>query len=182
MARLVQTGHGPANARLRFAKPERKRAAWSANCPVRPRIRPCRRQEGGLSCGVTRRERELEICTARAPASGLERESSCAATHPPRLFSRGRCPLGPPGGKIPPKPLFRGGVSPHTPSKGKGKSKGRQVTNRERELPVCTARAQASGLERVLSSPATGQAPVTGKYENFVNFGAGWLTGRRVVL
>ena len=30
-----------------------KPAALSANCPVRPRTRPCRRQEGGLSCAAT---------------------------------------------------------------------------------------------------------------------------------
>ena len=46
------------------------------------RPRPCRRQEGGLSCGVTRRERELAICTARAlsPPPGARRSASAVGS------------------------------------------------------------------------------------------------------
>ena len=75
--RLVPCGHAPALA-----------AGKRAACPVRPRTRPCRRQEGGLSCGATRREREGATHTARAYASGLERESSRAVTHRPRAWWR----------------------------------------------------------------------------------------------
>ena len=49
--------------------------------------------------------------------------------------------MDPLGGKFPPKPPFRGEVSPHTPSKNKVKGKGREVTKRERALSHGTARA-----------------------------------------
>ena len=54
--RLVPCGHAPALA-----------AGKKAACPVRPRTRPCRRQEGGSSCAAThpplpQARRRLVLC------------------------------------------------------------------------------------------------------------------------
>ena len=99
--RLVPCGHAPALA-------ARKKAAR----PVRPRTRPCRRQEGGSSCAAThpplRHARGRLVLCGHAPALAAGKKaarpvrprtrpcrrqeggSSCAATHPPLRHARRR--------------------------------------------------------------------------------------------
>ena len=73
--RLVPCGHAPALA-------ARKKAAR----PVRPRTRPCRRQEGGSSCAAT--HPPLRHVCGHAPALAARKKAAC----PVRPRTGSSCP------------------------------------------------------------------------------------------